>query len=446
LISYILSVHFPYTESEVDLARTVRNAKLDTRTARSKLAERREPYWQVVSAGCAIGYRRGAKGGSWIARWRGEDGRQRYESLGAADDARDADGLSVLSFRQGQDRARAWFAAKVRAQAGDLMPLGRRYTIADAFADYRADYLRRSGKATVDLDYAARMFLPTLGPVELAKLTKRQVMAWHQVIAETPARLRTKRDAEQRYREADARPETIRRRQASANRVLAVLKATLNHAHREGRVAGDEAWRTVRAYRGTVAARVRYLSDDDALRLVDACPTADFRQLVTAALLTGCRYGELARMTGADFSPDAGTVAVRLSKSGRPRHVVLTPEGIGFFASLAAGKDAGALLFVRDNGKPWRKSNQRRPLVAACKAAGVEIAFHELRHTYASRLVMAGAPLMVAARQLGHVDTRMVEKHYGHLAPNYVADTVRATFHKLGIVEPSNVVPLRSAM
>jgi len=79
------------------VAQTVRNAKLDTRTARSRLAERREPYWQPISAGCAIGYRRGSKGGRWIARWRGEDGRQHYESLGAADDARDADGTSVFS-------------------------------------------------------------------------------------------------------------------------------------------------------------------------------------------------------------------------------------------------------------------------------------------------------------------------------------------------------------
>jgi hypothetical protein len=38
----------------------------------------------------------------------------------------------------------------------------------------------------------------------------------------------------------------------------------------------------------------------------------------------------------------------------------------------------------------------------------------------------------------------MVEKHYGHLAPNYVADTVRAAFGRLGIVEPSNIIPMAS--
>ena len=73
------------------------------------------------------------------------------------------------------------------------------------------------------------------------------------------------------------------------------------------------------------------------------------------------------------------------------------------------------------------------------------LTFHGLRHSYASRLVMSGAPLAVVAAQLGHSDTRMVEKHYGHLAPSYVADTVRAAFTSMGVVEESNVVPLSKA-
>jgi hypothetical protein len=64
------------------------------------------------------------------------------------------------------------------------------------------------------------------------------------------------------------------------------------------------------------------------------------------------------------------------------------------------------------------------------------------RHTYASRLAMRNVPLAVIAAQLGHSDARMVEKHYGHLSPGYVADTVRAAFGTLGIVEASNVVTI----
>jgi integrase len=429
------------------LARTVRNPKIDTRTARQRLAVRREPYWTVISAGCALGYRRGAKGGTWIAKFRDDDGNRHLEALGAADDVRDADGLTVFSFAQAQAKARDWFRAKARRQAGDLAPLDRPYTVADALADYRADYLRRGGKAADRLDWsAAAWIIPELGAIELARLTRGRIVAWHQKLAETQARLRTRAGTAQKHREADCGPEGVRRRRSTANRVLTILKSALNHAHREGKCASDDAWRTARAFREADAARLRYLSDEEARRLTNACPP-DFRAIVAAALLTGCRYGELAAMTVDDFNPNAGTLRVRASKSGKPRHVVLTQEGRDFVASVGAGKPGGARLLVRSNGKPWNKSEQQRPLAAACAAARIDppVNFHGLRHTYASRLAMRGVPLAVIAAQLGHADTRMVEKHYGHLAPSYVADTVRAAFGTLGILEPSNEVRMGGA-
>jgi integrase len=426
------------------MARTVRNPKIDTRSARARLPARREPYWTVISEGCALGYRRGAKGGTWIGRFRDEEGRQHYEALGAADDARDADGLTVFSFPQAQEMARDWFKLKATEQAGDFVPLDRPYTVADAVADYLADYKRRSGKATDRIEWAVGAWIkPELGTMPLAKLTKRRIQDWHQKIADTPARLRTRVGETQKHREADASPEGVRRRRSTANRVLTILKAALNHAHREGRCASDNAWRQVRAFREADAARLRYLSEEEAKRLTNAC-SQDLRLLVTAALLTGCRYGELTLFTADDFNPDAGTIRVRVSKSGKPRHVVLTQGGQEFFARLAADKAGSDLLLLRGNGRPWAKSEQQRPLTAACEAARLNppISFHGLRHTYASRLAMRGVPLAVIAAQLGHTDTRMVEKHYGHLAPNYVADTVRAAFGTLGIVEPSNVIPM----
>ena len=427
------------------MARTLRNPKIDTRSARSRLPARREPYWTVLSAGCALGYRRGAKGGTWVARFRGDGGRQHYGPLGAADDARDPDGLSVFSFAQAQREARVWFDGKAREQAGDFAPSDRPYTVADALADYRADYLRRGGKAVDRHDWSAAAWItPDLGRVELARLSKARIVAWHHKVAETAARLRTGVGVEQKHRRADKSADGVRRRRSAANRVLTILKAALNHAHNEGKCATDDAWRTVKAFREADAARLRYLSDDEARRLTNACAT-DFRALVTGALLTGCRYGELAAMTVDDFNADAGTVRVRASKSGKPRHVVLTQEGRDFVAQRAAGTPGSARLFLRGNGKPWSKSEQQRPLAAACKVAWIDppTNFHGLRHTYASRLAMKGVPLAVIAAQLGHSDTRMVEKHYGHMAPSYVADTVRAAFGSLGIVEGSNIEVVR---
>ncbi|WP_371737469.1 tyrosine-type recombinase/integrase [Magnetospirillum sp. UT-4] len=57
-----------------------------------------------------------------------------------------------------------------------------------------------------------------------------------------------------------------------------------------------------------------------------------------------------------------------------------------------------------------------------------------MRHTHASHLAMRGTPLVVIAAQLGHSDTRMVEKHYAHLAPSYVAETIRKGFPRLGLL------------
>jgi integrase len=90
-------------------------------------------------------------------------------------------------------------------------------------------------------------------------------------------------------------------------------------------------------------------------------------------------------------------------------------------------------IFVRDDGQPWWRSHQQRPLIDANEIAKISppVNFHVLRHTHASHLAMKGVGLGVIAAQLGHADTRMTEKHYAHLAPSYVADTIRANFPNL---------------
>jgi integrase len=69
----------------------------------------------------------------------------------------------------------------------------------------------------------------------------------------------------------------------------------------------------------------------------------------------------------------------------------------------------------------------------ACKRGSIvpAVGFHVLRHTHASIFAMRAVPMAVIARQLGHADTRMTERHYAHLAPNYIADTIRANFPRL---------------
>jgi integrase len=199
----------------------------------------------------------------------------------------------------------------------------------------------------------------------------------------------------------------------------------------------------VTPFKGVDAARARYLSIAEAQRLINGSDP-DFRFLVQAALQSGARFGELARLEVHDFNVDSGTLAIRRSKSGKSRHVVLTDEGVAFFEQLAAGRDGSETMLRKANGSAWLTSHQLRPMADACRRGSVSppISFHGLRHTWASLAVMNGVPLLVVAKNLGHADTRMVERHYGHLAPSYVADTIRANAPRFGFTPNAAVVRL----
>jgi site-specific recombinase XerD len=100
-------------------------------------------------------------------------------------------------------------------------------------------------------------------------------------------------------------------------------------------------------------------------------------------------------------------------------------------------------LLVADDGSPWGTAHQHRPIKEASRGAGIEpeTNFNVLCHTWASHAVMGGMPLMVVAKNMGHSDTRMVEKHYGHLAPSYVADQVQKFGPRFGRMPKDDKAP-----
>jgi integrase len=211
------------------------------------------------------------------------------------------------------------------------------------------------------------------------------------------------------------------------------------------KVASNAEWARVKPFKGVNVARKRYLEIAETKRLINACQ-GDFRLLVQAALITGARYGELARLKVEDFKRASRTLEIKTSKSGKGRHVYLTEEGAAFFAQLCAGRPGNATMLHRGCGEPWGRSHQFLPMQAACKRANITppISFHGLRHTWASHAVMSGEiSLQVAAQALGHRDTRMVEEHYGHLAQSYVADAIRKGSPRFGFKPDKKIVVMK---
>ncbi|MGV3554092.1 MAG: tyrosine-type recombinase/integrase [Croceibacterium sp.] len=419
------------------MARTVRNYRLEGREQRGKLAVRPEPYWLLLNEGFHLGYYKGKTVAKWVARHRPPGSAKGYAktTIAEADDTADANGVSILDFRQAQDKAREWLGT---VEGG--VAVKANYTVGDALDEYLKAF---SGKDLVNTKRRVEQFIrPALGDVRLSRLSALQVRGFLLERANTPARLRTRRGDQQRYRPLDT-PDERRRRKATANRDLTVLKAALNAAYANGRIASDQAWRKVKPFEKVDGARLRFLADDESRRLVNACQP-DFRPIVQSSLLTGARWGELRSVRVQDVDLDAGTVRLADTKAGTDRHCYLEGEGRTLFTQQTLGKKSGDLVFPGPDGKRWADATQTRRMVDASTAGNVDppASFHDLRRTYGARLARAGVPMSVIAQALGHADERITRKHYAHLAPSYVSETVREHAAGLGIVEQPNVTRL----
>lgn len=405
------------------MARTIRDAKLETRAARDRLPAGRNPHFKTLVPGkLHLGYRRKKKDlpGQWLVRRYVGGQRYRISPLGLADDFQD----DAMTFAEAQ---RAALAHKAPTTAGAP-------TVATAMAEYVAwlKMHRASGKGAEQT--AAKLILPQLGRIKVADLTTVQLNHWRDELAATPALTRSPANGTQNYKDAPATAETRRARRATVNRIIGILKAALNKAFNDGLVNEDVEWRRFKPFEKVHAARPGYLTLEQAKRLINAADRdSGFRDLVHAALLTGARRSELYALKVRDFH--RGKLAVHRSKSGRARDIVLTDEGVTFFEQLTAGRDPEDALL-----RPCAPRFRRQ----ACERAKIKpMGIHQLRHTWASLSVMGGMPLMVVARNMGHASTAMVEKHYGHLAENYIDEEVKASAPKFGAVAKGNVRPLR---
>lgn len=387
------------------MSRLKRSPKISTRESRRKLAVRHEPYWQQIHSGISIGYRKGKRGGSWIRRQAVAGGYQK-ETLGIADDHVDADAKSILSYAQA-------FGLAVAGVNAEKPQLAKELTVSDVLDDYLEWHEANSQNARTTQYVIDADIRKALGDKLIDDLTTTAIRRWHQNLAKGKKSAAT--DAE-----------SVRKRKATANRVLTVLKAALQHAWSEDRIERSDSWRRVRPFRGVDAPTVRFLTEAECRRLIKNC-VDEFRPVVRAALMTGCRYGEITRFVVEDYDFESKSIVVRQSKSGKARHVPLTDEGVVFFDSQTAGRSGSETIFLRTAGLPWGKSQQTRPMRAACEGASIDppVSFHILRHTYGSLLARKGVSLQVIAAAMGHADTRMTERHYAHLQPGFVAEQIR---------------------
>ncbi len=222
------------------MSRTIRNASLNSVTSRGRLAKGRQPHWQQLLPGVHLGYQRKKDGhaGRWLLRrYLGTGNKYRVMALGLADDKDRADGSSILNHGQADAKARAMLETKAEKTA--------RLTVRQAYAKY-VEYKHSLGQEVTDVQSRVPCHvLPDLGDLVVSELTAEELRRWLAKMASSPAQVRPKLDASGRpmvqFRDEPNGDEAIRKRRATANRVLTMVKA--NWSTRSSRSAnGWKSW------------------------------------------------------------------------------------------------------------------------------------------------------------------------------------------------------------
>jgi integrase len=209
---------------------------------------------------------------------------------------------------------------------------------------------------------------------------------------------------------------------SSQNRTMTALRAALNLAVQNRRVAADRRieWASVRQHPGLNQRRMLFL-DLDQRRLLIRHATGSVRDLIAGMALTGARPGDLTSARCSQY--DSRTKSVTFAAKQAIRTVPLPNAAVALFDRLARGKLPTDFLFTRDDGKPWAHSDWDQLVRGAAARAGLPpgVCLYTMRHSWITQSLMDGMSTLEVARISG-TSLAMIERHYGHLVMKAARD------------------------
>ena len=325
--------------------------------------------------------------GVWWIRYFDVSGREHREKVGAKSLAR-----------------RLYEKRKTDVREGRFFPPERRRQIfvRDVLDDYRR-YAENSGKKVESNWGSYRRLYEAFGEVVADSLLPTQIEEFRDELVKS------------------LKP-------ASVNCHLQILRAAYNRALRAEKIS-RYPFRQVRLLKPNNI-RVRYLSDEEEERLLFSLPEY-LRPLVRVAIHTGLRRGELLSLRWDDLDLNNGVLHVRRAKPGEGRRLPLDSIALKILSRLRHERSEpvdhqpsikNRYVFCAPHGG-FLQNLQREWTPAVSKAGIEDFHFHDLRHTFASRLVMAGVDLYTVQTLLGHKSAAMVQR-YAHLSPEHLRKAV----------------------
>jgi len=207
---------------------------------------------------------------------------------------------------------------------------------------------------------------------------------------------------------------------ATVNKYITVLKACLNKGYNWDITPEETIKRIKKVKKFSEAKRLRYLSINECKALIEHCQGVT-RDIVITALNTGMRKGEILNLKWDNIDLIHGFILLNITKNGEKREIPINQTLKDLFTNMPS-RFRGGYVFCDAEGKPYQ--DIKRSFNTACRKAGIkDFHFHDLRHTFASHLVMAGVDITTVSKLLGHKSLTMTLR-YSHLAPEHLTKAV----------------------
>jgi integrase len=222
---------------------------------------------------------------------------------------------------------------------------------------------------------------------------------------------------------------------ATVNRALAVLKSIFNKAIAWGKI-DKSPFKSVKMFKENNQ-RLRFLEREEIPKLLDNC-CPHLKPIVILALNTGMRKSEILGLKWHDVDFKRGTIHLHDTKGGESREVPINDTAKRALVAVSKHPDS-PYIFTDNNGNNY--GDIKKSFLTAVKKSGIiNFHFHDLRHTFASQLVMAGVDLNTVRELLGHKSLEMTLR-YSHLSPDHKKRAVDVLSRRMGPVrspEPEN--------
>ena len=330
----------------------------------------------------------------------------------------------TASFERSTD-AKAW-AQKTEAdmRAGRHFGSSKRYTFNDLANEYQ-----QYAKDPERLIYWRSIF----GDISLDAITSARISKQRdKLLDEYTPRYATPATGDV---EQDAKRERLKRSGSTVNRYLASLSSCLSYAVKTLQWLEKNPCQRIQKPKENKG-RVRFLSDDERTVLLDACKTHDDLYLaVVLSLSTGARQSEIMTLRFSQVNFARNVITLDKTKNGEMRALPL----VGSAFTLL--QDRSKVRSISDDrvfpptkfAKKSSSINLRKPWMNALSTAGIkDFHWHDLRHTAASYLAMAGVSLVEISKILGHRTMQMVSR-YSHLSEGHIVATGEKLAARLGI-------------